>query len=130
MHRVGDDQKGHGAVEQRQIPHDPEDRLLLGAFDVGRSDKLRAAAELRPRAGRHDLAHRLAASDQRPGEGHESGPGLGRHGFAGKHRLIDQHRSVDQFHVGGDHGAERQLHHVAGDQLGSGKRLPAAVAPR
>ena len=37
-------------------------------------------------------------------------------------------RSLGQAHVGGDHGAERQLHHIARHEFGSGYGRPDIIA--
>ena len=91
--------------------------------------QLGGAAEFGARAGRGYLRHRLAAPHQRAGIGLDAGAGFDRHGFAGEHGLVEQDFSAGEFHVGGDHGAEGKLHHVARHQFGRGHGLPGAVAP-
>ncbi len=83
-------------------------------------NKLRGTTKLRARSGRCHLRNRLASPYQRPCIGLEVRASFDGDGFAGEHGLIEQNRSLNQAHVGGNHGAERQLHDVARHQLGGG----------
>jgi hypothetical protein len=49
--------------------------------------------------------------------------------FAREHRLVEQRRTSEEAHIGGHHGAERQLDNVARDDVRRGDDGPAPVAP-
>jgi hypothetical protein len=62
--RVDSQQKGGRTIEERQVAHDAEDRLLLGALRFCAADELCRAAELGPCPRRHHFSHRFASSNE------------------------------------------------------------------
>jgi len=98
IHGIGDQQNGHAAI--------------------GGADELGAAPEFRARPRRYDFGHGFPPADERAGISLKARASFDWHGFAGEHRLVDKDGSVDQSNVGGNDGAQRQLHHIALYQLG------------
>ena len=116
------------AIYDGEIAHHAQNGLLLRTFDVRGANQLRRASKLCARSGRRNLRNRFTAPHQRPRISFEPGAGFDGNGFAGEHGLVEQHRSLSQTHIGRNHGAERQLHHIARHQAGSGHGGPDTIA--
>ena len=116
-------------IENRQIPHDAHNRLLLRAGDMRGAHEFRRMPKPGPAAGCDDFGEGLTPAHQRPGIGQGAWTSFDRQGFSGERRLIEQDIAFKQADIGADHAAQRQFHDVAGNQLGAGDRFPDAAAP-
>jgi hypothetical protein len=87
---VGDQTTMTTPLNDGEIAHHAQHRLLLRALDVRGADEFRGAAELCARPGRGDLRHGFAAAHQRARIGLHAGAGLDGNRFSGKHRLVEQ----------------------------------------
>ncbi len=125
---VCNQQDDEDTVYHGEVAHHAQNRFLLGTFDVGRADQFRGASKLCARPGCRDLRDCFAAPHQCSRVCFKTGASFDRNGFACEHGLVKQHRSLDQAHVGGNHGAERQLHNISDYQFGGGNGLPGVIA--
>jgi len=89
---------------------------VLSTLAVRMSSALRPNFVRPPR--RYDFGHGFPSADERAGISLKARVSFDWNGFAGEHRLVDKDGSVDQSNVGGNDGAQRQLHHIALYQLG------------
>src|SRR5579863_1599644 len=95
------------AVEDGQIAHDLEHRLLLCAHNVGGADKLRRPAKFGADAGGCDGCRCLTPPDKSSGICVDSCAGFNWKRFPREHRLIELYRPASQVHIGSDHAAKR-----------------------
>ena len=95
---------------------------------MGGTHQLGGLAEEGAGADRGHLADPLAPAHHRAGIGGGFGACFDRHRFAGQHRLVQQQVAGEDAQIGRHDAAERELHDVAGHQVGGRGVDPGIVA--
>ena len=74
---------------------------------MGGAHEFGATTEFGPYAGRSNFCLRLAAPNQRPCVGLNTGAGLDRHRFTREHGLVEKNFAACKRHIRRNHAAQR-----------------------